>query len=327
MSEEGPWKTNDVRDKTPYREWRIPPSGRKVPGGTKIDFETQGSQEEVVGNPATAVTGNPPNEPYTQPEDSDGSEFSSVIPETPPSPPALPGNNLSRGLKQNAQPSKRKRGGESDDERGPILPPSHGMDTAEVLKGVGAKLQKIVDKQESTARLLAIEAARIEDIIGDSHWPTEDINKMGLRPGLRYRRHKDLVVFSTNALDELEKSAEREEELREREEELRAAQQRIRELEARIQAGPQPVSPAVGGAGYSPVSPAAGGGGNWVMQSPPDVKCKCTLVPPQPYVCRRIKRGSRAGMVGWACANWRMGGFQGCGWPVVFNWPPHLDPM
>ena len=316
------------------RGWLIPSSSEFVPGGRTVDFETQGSQEEVVGNPATAVTGNPPDQPYTQPEDSDGSEFSSVIPETPLSPPALPGNNLSRGLEQNAQPSKRKRGGESDDERGPILPPSHGMDTAEVLKGVGAKLQKIVDKQESTARLLAIEAARIEDIIGDSHWPTEDINKMGLRPGLRYRRHKDLVVFSTNALDELEKSAEREEELREREEELRAAQQRIRELEARIQAGPQPVSPAAGGAGYSPVSPAGGAGcqpvssdgQNWMM--PPMPYCKCTDRPQRPYVPRRIrKEGPKQGMVVGACANWEFNGYPGCGWyGDPFPWPKDLSP-
>ena len=309
------------------RGWLIPSSSEFVPGGRTVDFETQGSQEEVVGNPATAVTGNPPDQPYTQPEDSDGSEFSSVIPETPPSPPALPGNNLSRGLKQNAQPSKRKRGGESDDEREPILPPSHGMDTAEVLNGVGAKLQKIADKRASTARLLEIEGKKIDAIIGNSHWPTEDINQMSIWNSLQYRDYNQLVDFGQMALVELDKAADREEE-------LRAAQERIRELEARIQAGPQPVSPAAGGAGYSPVSPAGGAGcqpvssdgQNWMM--PPMPYCKCTDRPQRPYVPRRIrKEGPKQGMVVGACANWEFNGYPGCGWyGDPFPWPKDLSP-
>ena len=310
MSKEGPWKTDDGRGRKKIIS-AFPVLGE--PAGTTVTFETQGSQEPVVSVPATAVTGHVPDQPYTQLEDESGDEIPDEIPETPT--PAKEGTL--RGVGQKAP--KRTRDEESVDEQ--ISPPSpqrNGGDTLKVLKAVSENLQKFA-KEASTARLLAWQGARIEAMIGNNHWPTETINEMGLRDGLKYRDHKGLVEFGENAVDELEKSAAREEE-------LRAAQERIRQLEAQIQAGPQPVSPAAGGVGYSPVSPAAGGAGNSAWQPPPSDKCKCTLVPPQPYVCRRIKRGNRAGMVGWACQNWRMGGFQGCGWPVVFNWPPHLDP-
>ena len=112
-------------------------------------------------------------------------------------------------------------------------------------------------------------------------------------------------------------------------------QERIRQLEAQIQAGPQPVSPAAGGVGYSPVSPAGGAGcqpvssdgQNWMM--PPFPYCNCTVVPKRPYVPRRIRKGPKQGMVRGACANWKYGEneYKGCGWfGDPFPWPRDLSP-
>tara|TARA_Y100000389_G_scaffold7065_2_gene6798 strand:+ start:83 stop:1090 length:1008 start_codon:yes stop_codon:yes gene_type:complete len=218
----------------------------------------------------------------------------------------------------------------------PGSPQRNEGDTAEVLEGKSAKLRKIVDKQESTARLLAIENARIRNIIGNNHWSTDRINQMPVREGLPYRPQGELVEFARNALDELNAAAVREEKLIERN----------RELEAQIQAGPplvspaaggagcQPVSSAAGGVGYSPVSPAGGAGcqpvfldgQNWMM--PPFPWCKCTDRPKRPYVPRRIrKEGPNQGMVMGACANWEYKGYPGCGWyDKPFIWPAHLSP-
>ena len=330
-------KHGDPDHKTPPGS----PDGGAADDSMVTDKSGSGSP---IGGPAAGA-----DQPYTQPEDESEDEIPDEIPETPT--PAK-GGTL-RGVGQNAR--KRTCDEESVDERISPPPKQGKMDTAKVLGDVSAKLQGIADKKASTARLLAIEKARIEAIIGDSHWPAETINEMDLRDGLKHRRFKDLVEFAENAVDELEKSAAREQELRAAQERIRqleaqiqadpppvspavrGVQERIRQLEAQIQAGPQQVSPAARGVGYSPVSPAAGGAGcqpvfldgqNWMM--PPFPYCRCTDRPKRPYVPRRIrKKGPNEGMVMGACANWKYGEneYKGCGWyGDPFPWPRDLSP-
>ena len=128
-------------------------------------------------------------------------------------------------------------------------------DTAKVLEDVRAKLEQMVKKKASTARLLDYEKALLNAIMGNTHWPVENFMQMPFEEQLQYMSREQLQQLGLEGWKALDKAAALEKD-------LHAAKQTISELQrAAGGAGPQLVSPAAGGAGPQLVSPAAGGAG------------------------------------------------------------------
>ena len=328
----------------PDRGWLIPPSGDDVPGGRpSVWKETQESQEEVVGNPATAVP-----VPSIAAEDAPPINTPRNWGGHPLVRTANHGDPLHRTPERSASPvggaaagAAAPEPGESEDDSmvtdksgsaSPVLsqlPFTQDLDSDS--EPVPKKTRKGAFRDSGEGGLYAMENAFIKQIIASAE---PDF------VGQDSEDRTDYTIFTKNrmaryAVLETEKTKKSEAYSAKLQGELRDAQERIRQLEAQIQAGPQPVSPAAGGVGYSPVSPAGGAGcqpvssdgQNWMM--PPFPYCNCTVVPKRPYVPRRIRKGPKQGMVRGACANWKYGEneYKGCGWfGDPFPWPRDLSP-